>query len=439
MKRILVILPNLDLGGMETVVMNYFRNLDRSKIVFDFVVHGEPGFFEEEARALGARIFRVPTRSQGFFENISAMRRIYAAGSIASEDAYFSTRVVADGRSRVSEEKYDIVIVCTEHAFAFIELFVAWTSGVKTRAAWSHFSDYQGASRLKRRAHFFARPLMCFYANLCLACTKDAGVWLFGKKFAKNLQNPAFHIINNAIDLEIFSRQACGGTREHNERSERFPRHRGRVSEATRALEGCGREASPLAGDGFEPREKIRAAHGLTNDEIAVGIAGRLTAVKNHAFALEIFKELLASGAGKNAALFIIGDGELREEIETQSRNLGITNRVIFTGALGNIHEYYQALDVLILPSHHEGLPVVAIEAQASGLPVILSDKLTRDVQISDLAHYESLNAGATAWAEKILALASRERTERTTPDLSESGFDITREAAKLQKILLEL
>lgn len=365
MKRILVILPNLDLGGMEIVVINFFRNF--KKVVFDFVVHGEKGYFEDEARALGSRIFRIKTRKQGFFKNIFVMREIY------------------------KKNNYDFVIVCTEHSFAFIELFVAWASNVRMRAVWSMFSDYQGHSSLKRQANFFARPLLRLFTNLYLACTRDAGLWLFGNVFDKNLRKKTFHIINNAIDLDEFS---------------------------------------------FSPqvREKIRKMHGLTSKFI-IGLAGRLSAVKNHSFALDVFKEICSTKAGENTILLIVGEGELRADIEAKARRLEISERVVLTGRVESIAEYYQAMDILLIPSFHEGLPLVAIEAQAARLNVLMSDTIACEVKISELAHFESLEAGAAAWAKTILRLR---RSERKAVDLSDSGYHITREAEKLQNILLE-
>jgi len=442
-KRVLIILPNLDRGGTEAVVMEYFRHIDG--MVFDFVVHGEAGFYEAEARSLGARIFRVPTRKQGFFKNIAAMRKIYKNypdESARTENAPNHCDFSACGEARECirgdvqnqsvadrlpidcekiakiEEKYETVIICTEHAFAFIELFVAWISGVETRAAWSHFSDYQGASRLKRRAHFFARPFMRLFANKFLACTKDAGIWLFGKFFAKNLHKPQFHIINNAIDLRRAARPARGGSLGHAPAAEHSPEAETKSETRDTSDSSC--------------RDVIRAAHGIPPDELVIVIAGRLTAVKNHEFALAVFAEILNNAA----RLFIIGGGELRGELEARVCELGLSERVIFTGAVDNIYEYYQASDVLILPSFHEGLPVVAVEAQASGLPVLLSDAITRDVKISDLAHYKALSDGAPAWAEKIVELTAELAFEkRIVPDLSDSGFDITREAVKFREI----
>jgi len=361
-KRVLIILPNLDLGGMEVVVMNYFRNINRNKLMFDFVVHHKPGYFEEEARTLGAKIYRVPTRSAGFFKNFAAMRKIYAEG------------------------KHDVVIVCTEHSFAFIELFTAWLSGVKTRVAWSHFSDYQGDSRLKRQANIFARPLLRLFTNVFFACTEDAGRWLFGKYFGKNLHKMNFHIINNAIDLKKFAFD-------------------------------------------FALREKKREELKLGNN-FAIGIAGRLMGVKNHNFALETFAKLHA--IEKDSTLLIIGDGELRRTLEGQAKRLGISKNVIFTGAVGNINEYYQALDLLLIPSFHEGLTLVAVEAQACGLPVLLSNTVSAATKISDTAYFKSLHDGAASWAEKILSFRPH---QRATADLSGSGFEISTEAEKFYNI----
>lgn len=368
MKRVLVILPNLDLGGTEVVVMNYFRNL--RGVVFDFVVHGEAGFFEEEARALNAKIFRVPTRKADFFGNIAAMRKIYRGAK--SSTGYKSSPV----------EKYNFVIICTEHSFAFIEMALAWACGVKNRAAWSHFSDYQGLSRLRRGLHFFSRPLLGLFTNVRFACSNDAGKWLFGKK--------KFHVLNNAIDMEKFS-----------------------FSEET--------------------REKIRSELKLGGEK-AYGIVGRLAAVKNHAFALEIFAKIAV--LDETAVFLIIGDGELRAELCETAARLKISERVIFAGAVSNVHEYYQALDLLLVPSFHEGLGIVAIEAQAASLPVLLSDKIPAEAKISGIAEFKPLSDGADAWAKTAIALAAQKRVPQ---DLHETGYEIKSAAAKLEKIFAGL
>ena len=57
--RIVHEIAKLDAGGVEALIMNIYRNIDRSKVQFDFLVHREDGFYEEEVRSLGGRIYRV--------------------------------------------------------------------------------------------------------------------------------------------------------------------------------------------------------------------------------------------------------------------------------------------------------------------------------------------------------------------------------------------
>jgi glycosyltransferase involved in cell wall biosynthesis len=355
-KRILFILPALDLGGMEIVVMNYFREINRAEMVFDFVVHKSGGYFEEEAQSLGARIFRVPTRGESFFGSMAAMRKLYR-----------------------EHPEYDTVVVCTEHAFAFLEMYAAWRGGVKNRGAWSHFSDYQGRSRLKRRLNFFARPFLRLFANLFLACTPAAGRWLFGRKRCM--------IVNNAVDLDRFAFDDSA-------------------------------------------RGRIREQHGI-GQAFAMGMMARLVPVKNHQFAFDVFAKGLQRGM--NAVFLVIGDGELRGELEAYAKELGIAERVIFTGAVKNPHGYYSALDLLLGPSFHEGLTLVAVEAQAAGLPILVSDTVTRETKISDLVLFKSLQDGANDWAAAAEKLATH---KREAVNLADSGFHIKTEAHKLQQIL---
>jgi glycosyltransferase involved in cell wall biosynthesis len=360
MNRILIILPNLDHGGTEVTLMHYFR---ASGLPFDFAVHGKGGYFEPEAKALGARIFRVPTRKQGLFKNIAAMRTLYKR-----------------------HPEYTTVIVCTEHSFAFVELYVAWLCGVRVRAAWSHFSDYQGPSRLKRNAHFITRPLMRLFGNRFLACSEAAGKWLFGKGI---LRKKGFHIVRNAIDLDKFT---------------------------------------------FNPkiRERMRNKLGL-GDRFAVGIAGRLAAVKNHTFALETFARIKEKDP--TATLLVIGIGDLKESIASEALCLGISDETIFIGTVDNIHDYYQALDVLIVPSLHEGFCIVALEAQASGLPVLLSEGVPREAAVCGSAQHKNLSDGAPAWADVVIETKNR---ERKATDLSATGFHIAEAAKYFREILRE-
>ncbi len=116
--------------------------------------------------------------------------------------------------------------------------------------------------------------------------------------------------------------------------------------------------------EGKEFRREIR----VKDDEILVGIVGRLTEIKNHKFFLRVAK--LCHEKNRKVKFVIIGEGHLRAELEQLVNELGIHDSVIFVGNRKDI-SFYGGLDVVALTSLNEGTPLSLIEAMASGVPVI--------------------------------------------------------------------
>ena len=122
-------------------------------------------------------------------------------------------------------------------------------------------------------------------------------------------------------------------------------------------------------------RGKLRSDLGLSeNGESLVGIVGRLTSIKNHSLFLEAIRFLLAEKREIRASFLIVGDGELRKDLEEMTRELALTDRVLFTGWIKDLKSFYADLDVLALTSNNEGTPVAVIEAMAAKVPVIATD-----------------------------------------------------------------
>ena len=116
-------------------------------------------------------------------------------------------------------------------------------------------------------------------------------------------------------------------------------------------------------------RARIRAELGLADGTLAIGWAGRLTAIKRP---LDLVRTLQAVVAlDVDAALVVVGDGELRAETEALAAELGVADRTHFVGFQQRIRDWYAACDVFLLTSANEGTPVVAIEALAAGRPVV--------------------------------------------------------------------
>ena len=123
-----------------------------------------------------------------------------------------------------------------------------------------------------------------------------------------------------------------------------------------------------------QKRKEFREKYQLEEDEIAVGIVGRLVPIKNHQLFLEGLKYVLENTT-KKVRGFIIGDGETRAEVEDQARELGLEfgegKELTFTSWIRNIDWAYAGLDVVALTSRNEGTPVSLIEAQAAGKPIV--------------------------------------------------------------------
>ena len=238
-------------------------------------------------------------------------------------------------------------------------------------------SNGTGLSSLVKR--ILQYPLR-HWADYLMACSNEAGRWLYGEKACKK-ENYLF--LPNAIDISKY-----------------------RFCEETRA--------------------RYRAQLGL-EECFVLGHVGRFHEAKNHLFLLELFRKV--RDKKENARLLLVGDGELRPQIEEKIRELKLTDSVILTGSQSNVSDYLQAMDVFVFPSRWEGLPVTVVEAQAAGLPCLMSDTVTTDVDLSDLVH--RLPITETAPWVSCLCDSSFERMD-VTKEIKQSGFDITDSTATL-------
>ena len=116
-------------------------------------------------------------------------------------------------------------------------------------------------------------------------------------------------------------------------------------------------------------RGQFRGELGLEPGTPLVGIVGRIFPIKNHRLFLDA--AALVAKQARNARFVIIGDGTLRQAMGDHACELGISERVIFTGWRRDLPRIYADLDVLVVSSDNEGTPVSALEAMASGRPVV--------------------------------------------------------------------
>lgn len=179
-------------------------------------------------------------------------------------------------------------------------------------------------------------------------------------------------------------------------------------------------------------RKKIRSEF-LIEDNLVIGHVGRLAEVKNHTFLLKIFREILK--LKPNSFLMLVGDGPLKDNIQKQAQELGIVDRIIFTGIRPDVNRLLQGIDIIVMPSLYEGLPMCLVEAQASGLPLLLSDTISKQSKLLKNVQFMSLTDTPEKWGEEAIALVNHTERTDTSAIIEENGFDIKKTTAQLVDI----
>ena len=119
-----------------------------------------------------------------------------------------------------------------------------------------------------------------------------------------------------------------------------------------------------------ERRARMRAELKVGDEEILIGIVGRLTEIKNHQLFLDAAAALKRNKDVK-VRFVIVGDGALRNDLENKARSLGLESEVVFLGNRNDPENFYPVLDLVALTSLNEGTPLSLIEAMANARPVV--------------------------------------------------------------------
>lgn len=351
-------------GGIETFLVNLHGHINPERMTFDYAVHAQAeGAYAERVKALGGRVYLLPRLSSDPAGNLREIGRL------------------------VRENRYDVVVRHTPNAMITPQLIAAKKNGARTICHAHNESDPMKA------AHYAGRLLMNRAADARIACSENAGRWMFGSK--------PFVVMKNAIDSSKFAYRREG-------------------------------------------EERIRKEFGLESAHVYGSIAN-FRPEKNHAYLLEVFR--LIKDADPDAVLLCLGDGPLRQEIETKIPEKGLEESVILAGTRSDVADVMCAMDVLLFPSVFEGLPVTLIEAQAACLPVLLSESITRDVEITDgLLSFYSIDKAASDWAEKAAEMMrealSHPKQERRIPQterIAAHGYDMAAMCEAYQDLIAKL
>lgn len=360
--RVLHAVVNMNRGGAETLIMNIYRNIDRSLVQFDFLT-SKKGVYDEEIVSLGGNIHRIP-----YISEVGPYRYIIEL------DNFFSTH-----------QQYKIVHSHMDKMSGLV-LRAAKKANIPVRIAHSHSTKNEGNILVKIFKWYAGRNILPNATDL-FACSNVAANWLFQSQSSKAI------IIKNGIEIAKFRY---------------FP----------------------------NLRKEVRDELNVPPETIVLGHVGRFSQAKNHSFLLELFAEV--NKISPNFLLVLVGDGPLKGEIEKKVKSLNLTNKVIFLGSRSDVYRIYNAFDILVFPSLHEGLPVTLVEAQVNGLPCLISDVITKEVDMGlGLIKHLPLNQ-KEVWINAILKQNDHTR-DINTDLIVEQGYDIKNTTEQIMRYYLNL
>ena len=239
----------------------------------------------------------------------------------------------------VSQNEYDVAYFNVSESFNCIGIIAAKLFNVKKVVVHSHSSGVEKSSKMKtivfKMVNAICKSVMVACADVKLACSKKAAEWLYTKDIVNKRK---YDIIFNAVDYNKFQ----------------FDK---------------------------DVRDDIRKKYELEN-KFVVGHVGRFCYPKNHGYLMDIFKEIAEKK--DNAVLVCAGDGPDYDNVREYAKEIGLSDNVVFLGAINNVHELVQSFDIFLLPSRFEGLPIVAVEAQFSGVPCLFSANIDDNVVIGE-------------------------------------------------------
>jgi glycosyltransferase involved in cell wall biosynthesis len=121
--------------------------------------------------------------------------------------------------------------------------------------------------------------------------------------------------------------------------------------------------------DQEEGRRRVRQEYSVNDSEVLIGSLGRLVWQKGFEYFIHAMPILIRDLP--EAKFLIVGEGPLRQELEGQTRSLGIQDRLVFTGHRNDIRDMMAAMDIIVIPSLLEGFPMITLEAMAMEKPIV--------------------------------------------------------------------
>ena len=350
MIKVLHILPKVPVGGVGSFLKNTQRNIN-SDFSFDYLIieNVNGSTFIDEVTEMGSKVFLLnqKLKIKNFYKIKNNIEKVLKYNNGYDIAHLHSANIVTL-----------VFPICKKY-------------NIKTRIVHSHSTKYSDSIIKSLRNCIIELP-MCFYTTNYIACSKEAGKFLFRRK--------PFDVVYNGIDLKRYN----------------------------------------INNKLFEKKEKT-----------VLALVGNFVPVKNHKFLLKVFIKLLTQNS--NYELWLFGDGKLKEKIKKRVNIYKIENKVKFWGRVNNIEYYYNFIDILLLPSKYEGFPVSAMEAQAYGIPIIASTNVTNEINFYNDDFFIGINKkNVDEWVKKIMDIDLNNKENKIIA-FKKSMFTIEQTTRKLE------
>ena len=356
MIKILEVVDYLEIdSGITTFLKNYCEN--DSNISYDFMIVSGDATVIESLKINNSKVYYMPDFKINVFKFNAFL------------DNFFM------------KNKYDVV---HSHTFQMDKFLFRNAKKYHKVKCISHshsikFSD----NRMKALISKILSWNLSKYTDVCLACSKEAGLKLFNKT--------PFKIIYNAIDAKKYY---------FNE----------------------------------EKRNIIRKELGLENKYV-IGYVANFSEGKNQQFLVECMRDLL--NKRDNCILLFVGEGRYYKKVMDFVEKKEYKDKIIFMGKKENINELLFAMDTFALPSVHEGFSIAALEAEASGLPVTISKGVPSLVKIINCKSVDIVDR--EKWVYSILNnRIEQDNRQAANKYIEDSSFDIEVNRKILKKLYME-
>lgn len=335
--RVLQLTYSLKAAGIETFVVNLYKNIDRNKIQFDFVSYFEKEkkeFYDDTVEVLGAKVFKLGYKKRSIMTNLLTRKNLYYC---------------------IKKNHYDIIHIHGSTGISLLDAAIAKLAGVKRIIIHSHNSSVSSKAKLyhvQMIMTWIARKMWRFFATDYLACSKEAALWLFGKAIQGNVK-----IIENGIDDRRF-------------------------------------RPDP------ELNKKWRAENHISYDTLLIGHVGGFIVAKNHFYVLDIFHNVYQKDKDARFILIGDGPkrSEIQNKIaelgmENVIYMVGITDKVYEWMNCCDclvLPSLYEGLPLVAIESQFCGTPIIVSdnisdEVKISDILYFRSNKAEADIWASQI------------------------------------------------------